>query len=176
MHGGFLACWGRGDYGQLGAPANEVCAVDGHDIPCARTPLRGLTLTDGVVAAAAGDLFTCLSDRQGIECWGANQDAFFGSPASCPDTLRRAWPTLHGSVAAPRAACSPSPVRIAGAAEFIQDFQVGPRGMCFDQSGALQCIGAIETPRAPRFVGAMISPGQDASACAVLKRRGVLLG
>jgi hypothetical protein len=158
-----LACWGRGDYGQLGSPANDRCTVRGQVVPCARTPQPGFAGVDPWSILHVGDLFTCVSDRQGIACWGANQDAFFGEPASFPDALRRSWPTLHGPVAAPRAACSTSPVRISGSG----DFDAGPRGLCFDDGDDVQCIGAIPTPRGGHLAAPKVSPGQDASACAL---------
>jgi len=50
---------------------------------------------------------------------------------------------------------------------FQQSFQVAPRGLCLDDSrGVLQCLGGIRTPRGGgRAIG--MSPGQDASACAL---------
>jgi hypothetical protein len=114
----------------------------------------------------AGDLFTCLRDSQGIRCWGATRDAIFGVPGSCPESLRAAWPTLHGTVPAPRAACSDKPVALADAAG-SRYLEVHPRAVCFDRGGDLGCLGAVPKPRGMKRGGA-ISPGSDASACSVL--------
>lgn len=164
-HGGHVTCWGRGDYGQLGAAAPDACTVDGATIACARSPVKGPAVHAPMAALGAGDLFTCVSTPEGISCWGADRNAFFGTPGSCPDALRNAWPTPHGTVQAPRAACSPSPVQVAGASGFQQWFQAGPRGLCFgDASGAPRCVGGVPSPRAGIARVAM-SPGEDASAC-----------
>jgi hypothetical protein len=106
-------CWGRDDAGQLGAPAPDVCDVDGREIPCARKPqgvpfelgLRGLVYAPnhGPPDLRAGDLFTCARTDSAIVCWGASRDRFFGEHALCPEGLRHTWPRLSGeSVAAPR--------------------------------------------------------------------------
>ena len=120
-----VACWGRGDYGQLGAPAPDQCVVDKSTIPCAKTPQQGPALQDSMAVLRAGDLFTCVTTPHGIQCWGANRDVFFGKPGSCPERLRRAWPTQRGAVAAPRAACSDAPVAIPDVQDFEQDFRSG---------------------------------------------------
>ena len=92
--GGHTACWGRGDAGQLGAPAPDTCTVDGQAIACARHPVRGPALP-GMSVVKAGDLFTCVTTRGGISCWGASRDGFFGVPGSvrraCVAPGRR-WP------------------------------------------------------------------------------------
>lgn len=166
--GGHIACWGRGDHGQLGAPAPERCRAGGRDIACARKPIQGVSVASGdsSLALGAGDLFTCLADRQGIRCWGATRDAIFGVPGSCPESLRRAWPTLHGTVLAPRAACSDKPVPLDGAtAERSRYFQVHPRAVCFHRAGGYACLGAVPDPRGMSLAAATISPGSDASAC-----------
>jgi hypothetical protein len=163
-NGGHLACWGRGDYGQLGAAAPDVCSADGANVACAKTPVKGFKLADPVMVLRAGDLFTCLSDRKGIACWGASRDGFFGTASQCPPALRRAWPTLHGSVAAPRATCSKAPARIAKITQFEQDLVVGPRGLCVPTEKSVECFGGVRTPK--RDVSSVaISPGADANAC-----------
>jgi hypothetical protein len=164
--GGHIACWGRGDAGQLGARAPDRCVVDGATIPCARSPQHGPDFTDAMAVLRAGDLFTCLSNRDGISCWGASRDGFFGEPGSCPETLRNAWPTLQGSVQAPLATCSLEPVRIPNVTGFQQSFQVAPRGLCFDDHDrGVQCLGGIRTPRGGVGRAMTMSPGRDASAC-----------
>ena len=161
-----VACWGRGDHGQLGAPAPTSCVVDGATVACARTPVSGIR-SDAMAVLRAGDLFTCLTTRKGIECWGATRDAIFGVRGSCPESLRRAWPTLSAPVAAPDAACSDKPVAIAGINDFEPHFLLAPRGLCFHARGGLRCLGAIPLARDPRVAQLVMSPGSDASACAV---------
>jgi hypothetical protein len=161
---GHIACWGRGDHGQLGAPAPDLCNVDGANVACAKTPVKGIDFPDDVLVLRAGDLFTCLSDLEGIACWGASRDGFFGSASACPSALRRAWPTLHGPVAAPRAACSAKPARIGKITDFHQDFVVGPRGLCVPQGNSVVCFGGVRTPKGNIF-DVNLSPGADANAC-----------
>lgn len=163
--GGYTACWGRGDAGQLGGPAPDTCTVDGQAIACARHPVRGPAVP-GMSVVRAGDLYTCVTTREGIKCWGANRDAFFGVPGSCPESLRSAWPTLAGPVAAPKAACSATPVPIPGVSGFEPSFSAFPRGLCFGSHGGRRCIGGIvDTPRKGGVHGVALSPGSDASAC-----------
>jgi len=161
----YVACWGRGDYGQLGFKARDRCRVDGVDVPCARAPEHGISLEDSVATLLAGDLFTCVSSPNGIRCWGASRDGFFGTPGSCPASLRKAWPTLHGSVAAPRAACSRTPVPVPKLTGFHQFPAVGPRGLCSQEGDHLKCWGAIRAPRGPGVSQIEINPGQYANAC-----------
>jgi len=138
------------------------------NVPCARAPQEGPPLYDGTATLGAGDLFTCVADRTGIRCWGANRDGFFGVPGSCPESLRTAWPTLHGPVSAPRAACAPKPVRIPDVRYFEPGFQVAPRALCFSGPGSpWRCIGGLPKPRGAAVKWATPSPGADASACAI---------
>ena len=162
--GGHVTCWGRDDYGHLGAPAPNLCAIDGRSVPCARRPVQG-PATDGMAVLSLGDLFTCFSNRAGIQCWGANRDGFFGAPGSCPESLRRAWPTATGAVPAPKAACSATPVAIPGATQFDPHFHASPRGVCFSDGAARRCEGAIPLPADPNVTGMQMSPGRDANAC-----------
>jgi len=161
----YVACWGRGDHGQLGGKAPDQCNVDGVNIACAKSPQRALPLKDAVATVLAGDLFTCVSSPDGIKCWGANRDAFFGTPGSCPASLRKAWPTLHGSVPAPRAACSATPVAVPKLKGFQQFPMVGTRGLCFEEGKDLKCWGAFRVPRGPHVSPVQLNPGQYANAC-----------
>jgi hypothetical protein len=133
-----LFCWGRGDAGQLGFPAKEVCRVDGKDVACARKPTRvpfdlrlaglGYAPNRGKGDMRGGDLFTCARDVRGsakdghgpgIVCWGASRDGLFGSASLCPSGLAKAWPTRRGgTIAAPAAACSTAPALIEGSDRF----------------------------------------------------------
>ncbi|HKO49665.1 MAG TPA: hypothetical protein VJV79_18175 [Polyangiaceae bacterium] len=161
----YIACWGRGDYGQLGFKAPDRCLVEGVNVPCAKSPRRGISLKNSVAVPLAGDLFSCVSSEAGIKCWGANRDAFFGTPGSCPASLRKAWPTLHGSVPAPRAACSATPVAVPKLTGFHQSPAVGPRGICIQEADQLKCWGALHAPRGPRVSQLAVNPGQHANAC-----------
>jgi hypothetical protein len=174
--GAFVACWGRGDFGQLGGAARDVCLVDGARVPCAKSPQAGPSVPGGMALLGAGDVFTCVSDSKGVQCWGANRDAVFGTPGSCPASLRDAWPTLHGPVPAPRAACSSTPVRIAGVREFSTHLHVVPRAICLSKSGRWQCLGGIPAPPDGSFDGVSLSAGSDASACAIRDGRLVCWG
>jgi hypothetical protein len=170
-----LFCWGRDDYGQLGAPAPDVCAVGTERVACAKTPQKVL-LPDLGPFFAVGDLFTCTADPKGIACWGASRDGFFGSEP-CPARLRQAWPTLQGPVPAPGAKCSSMPVpvlRASGMPSWVLYFQAGPRGLCALQMGGMTCSGAVPTPLAPGVHVAGVSPGDDASACGIDISRRVL--
>jgi len=157
-----VVCWGRGDYGQLGAPAPDKCTVDGTVVPCARTPVRGPRVKGQMVALGAGDLFTCVTSEDGTRCWGANRDGLFGVRGSCPDSLRRAWPTPDGPVPAPNASCTTTPVLLPGLRGFDPYLKVSPRQICY---GGL-CLGGVAPPRDSNIGRAVVGPGSDASACA----------
>ncbi len=198
-----LFCWGRGDYGQLGVAAPDVCRVDGKDVACARRPIRvpidfrlpglGYAPNRGRGDLRGGDLFTCArrgsGPSPGIVCWGASRDGLFGAPSLCPAGLAAAWPLRGGgTVAAPAAACSPTPAVIAGSdrfkrflgplsggkptrpAEVTDAFDVGPRGICMiSEAGELWCKGAIPTPGGLTAQEVVVSPGDQASACALTR-------
>ena len=194
-----LFCWGRNDAGQLGFAGPDSCRVDGRDVACARKPtrvpfdlrLRGLGYAPkrGKGDLRGGDLFTCARQPSGIVCWGASRDGLFGSAAACPADLRRSWPTRGaGPIAAPAATCSPTPEPIAGSDRFkrllgpmmggkptrppevTDNFDIGPRGICMvSEAGEVWCKGAIETPRKVAAASVVVSPGENASACAVTK-------
>jgi hypothetical protein len=196
-----LFCWGRNDAGQLGFAGPDSCRVDGRDVACARKPTRvpfdlrlhGLAYAPnrGKGDLRGGDLFTCARQPSGILCWGASRDALFGSAAACPADLRRSWPTRGGgSIAAPSATCSPTPAAIAGSDRFkrffgptmggkptgppevTDNFDIGPRGICMvSKAGDVWCKGAIKTPRQVAVAFVVVSPGENASACAVTKDR-----
>jgi len=165
--GGSIACWGRGDYGQLGAPAPDRCEADGASVPCARQPVTGIPYDGHPLELSTAGLFTCASDDGGISCWGASRDGFFGTTAACPAGLRLRYPTLHGNVAAPHATCSRVPAKVRGARGFQRWPSVGPRGLCFDDQTPLKCVGGIRTPRGKKITGVVVSPGEDAAACGI---------
>jgi len=166
-----LYCWGRNDYGQLGLRARELCRVGARNVPCARTPQLVASLPRGPSVLRVGDMFTCSAtetrpDEGGIVCWGASRDGFFGKKRSCPERLRLAWPTLEAPVPAPDAGCAPAPVPVPGVNMSIHEYDVGPRGLCFEHDGRVSCVGAIASPRSGTLHDVHVSPGQDASACA----------
>jgi hypothetical protein len=174
-----LYCWGRGDAGQLGAPAPELCGAGGEHVrvPCARRPQRASFALAGMASLQAGDLYTCSAGDAGVVCWGASRDGFFGKPAACPPALRRAWPTRRGQVRAPKAACSTAPVAVRAGERAPGLFAVGPRGLCVqarDGGGTVACAGGVPTPRGLAATRLKVSPGDDASACAISRAGEVL--
>ncbi len=198
-----LFCWGRGDAGQLGIRAPDICNVGGKDVACARAPTRvptdfrlgglGYAPNRGKGDLRGGDRFTCARRKSGpsagIACWGASRDGLFGSAALCPPGFAKAWPTRRGAtIAAPRATCSPTPVTIpgsdrfkvfrgptlggshTGAPEVTDNFDVGPRGLCMvSDNGDVWCTGALASPRGVVAGSVIVSPGDNASACADTK-------
>jgi hypothetical protein len=171
-------CWGRGDAGQLGFPATDTCKVGGRNVPCSTKPRR-LPLADQPSypfhVLKAGDMFTCGGTNR-LVCWGGSRDGVFGTADECPADLRRAWPTLTGSVAAPKATCARAPVDVPGFAEPKRDynylsFDVGARGICAIVNGELRCAGAIPTPKLPaKALYFAIQRGDQPAACASTDR------
>jgi hypothetical protein len=160
-----VMCWGRGDYGQLGAPAPDKCLVDGESVPCARTLVDG-PLVRSPARLALGDMFTCVATPAGIKCWGANRDGLFGKRGSCPEKLRRAWPTPAGPVPAPNASCTSTPVALPGVGEFDLYFTVKPREICYTSGGRQRCLTAVPKPSDKTIERYTVNPGSDANACA----------
>jgi hypothetical protein len=168
-----LACWGRDDVGQLGYPAKETCQAGGRGVPCSTRPRPPAFQPKRFAWLQAGDLFTCASTDR-IRCWGASRDGFFGKATDCPPSLRRAWPTLNGTVAAPNAACARAPTEIPGfegkGRRPVVSFSSGPRGLCAlpeDKDGTVRCLGAIPTPRLTGVQRVQVQPGDQPAACAV---------
>jgi hypothetical protein len=143
--------------------------IDGRSIPCARTPIAGPRLESQMAVLGAGDMFTCAATETGIRCWGATRDGLFGQPGSCPEALKRAWPTLNGPVAAPKASCTMTPVALPGSTEFDPYLHVSPRRICYQRGGKRSCLGAVPQPSDLTIVRATESDGSDASACAIVR-------
>lgn len=81
--GGFVACWGRDDYGQIGDSST------GTD----RTAPFQVTLPRPAVHIAAGGYSTCaLLDDDSVQCWGANGAGQLGTGDTDPHTS----PTASG--------------------------------------------------------------------------------
>lgn len=157
-----VVCWGRGDHGQLGKAAPNKCDVGGKTVACARTPVRSLPVMDQMVVLGVGDLFSCVSSLRGTQCWGASRDGLFGVPGSCPESLRKAWPTPDGPVAAPHASCTVAPVTLPGATKFDATLEVSPREISYQG----HVLNAVPAPPHLRLGRARVSPGSDASWCA----------
>jgi hypothetical protein len=181
---GDVVCWGRDDYGQLGFPAPETCAVLTTKTDCAPVPTKVPFELPRPGTLRAGDLFTCTAGahRAGVLCWGANRDGFFGTRGQCDEALVAAWPTLAGPIVAPAPACASAPAPVAAlrgltidklanadfdAGEVPLDYAAGPRGVCLVHGGRVRCAGAILTPPSTRLTHVRVSPGKDASACAL---------
>jgi hypothetical protein len=139
-----IACWGRGDQGELGFPAPDLCKDAAGDVACSRH--LGLARVQGEREShppllVAGDTYTCAVTENFVECWGKSRDGFFSAPG---------------------------PARIAGLRlNGVASLSAGPRGLCGDayDRGA-RCVGAIAAP--PRGVTrVVVSQGDDASACGV---------
>jgi hypothetical protein len=147
-------------------------------VPCSRAAKPpSFPLPQGVGITAA-DTYTC-SQRGNHHCWGASRDGLFGTAADCPPGLRGAFPTRSGTVAAPNATCSAKPAELPAFPENEEPrtyrLAIGPRGACGIVGREVRCAGAIPTPPGLMLdafgVGASlaVSPGDDASACAVEK-------
>jgi hypothetical protein len=169
-HGKDIYCWGRGDGGQLGAEPQDRCGDD--KIPCSRDLHKAVFDLPGVQRLLAGDMFTCALEAYPprIVCWGASRDGWFGD-TDCPSQLREHWPTLSGTVGAPRATCTNAPVEVPSLDAPVRgssgrEISVGPRGMCVFSSGQTHCLGAIPSPSVP-VTRVKVSPGARASACGI---------
>lgn len=179
VSGTSVLCWGRNDTGQLGLATSEVCHAGGRDVACshgASAPSFSLPRAPAVYAA---DTFTC-AQRRDIHCWGASRDGLFGTAASCPPALPRAFPTQSGPVAAANATCSSTPAELPAFPPGglpVYSFSVGPRGACGVVGRNVKCAGAIPTPPALATAetgggvsrALAVSPGDDPSACAVTR-------
>lgn len=82
LSGGRVACWGDGGLGRLGvAPADTCTMATAGSIACETTPAI-LGITDAV-GVAAGHEHTCIrTSGDGVRCWGNNDQAQCGAPAS----------------------------------------------------------------------------------------------
>ena len=168
-----IVCWGRGDAGQLGFAPTETCrAPSGDDVPCSRRPRKAPFKAPPLSLLLAGDMFTCyaVSDKP-LSCWGASRDGVFGTAAECPPHLSRAWPTRSGTVPAPNATCSLTPVAVRGLSQVKANphyVSVGPRGICAQvDRDHTRCVGAIATPAA-NVREVQVSSGEHASACGIV--------
>ncbi len=67
---GAVACWGKGDIGQLGANITSNWST--------RVPVTGLT---SATALSSGRAFTCASTPGAVMCWGDDRDGQLGDGA-----------------------------------------------------------------------------------------------
>ena len=161
-----LACWGRGDAGQLGRAPEAECAVENRRIVCDANVRPVAFQANGVAKLYGGDLFTCMNEgiHGDLSCWGGSRDGWFVD-TPCSAELRQAWPVGEGFVAAPKATCTATPVKVSLIAG-RDHVSIGSRGLCATVNGKPLCLGAIATPDAP--VGQIVvSPGSHASACGI---------
>lgn len=90
---GGVKCWGRNDYGQLGAQSSEECFLigpltiasgDGRPegaefVPCSTRPLDVAGLDDDIEAIALGSSHSCALTTGGqVKCWGLNHRGQLG--------------------------------------------------------------------------------------------------
>jgi hypothetical protein len=75
---GAAYCWGRGEYGQLGATPSGSCAIDGVTYACSLVPMAvqgGLTFTQ----LDLGSTHSCgLTSAGAAYCWGRNNAGQLG--------------------------------------------------------------------------------------------------
>ena len=76
---GAAYCWGRGESGQLGAPATSSCTLDAGVFPCELVPVEvggGLSFTH----VTTGGAHTCALTADGFAyCWGNNASGQLGN-------------------------------------------------------------------------------------------------
>lgn len=84
---GTVQCWGRGDFGQLGAGNTKNTVA-----PVSVLNLSGATLLDG------GEGFTCTRTPGSVRCWGYNLDGQLGRGTSpyrlTPSTISMSAPAM----------------------------------------------------------------------------------
>ena len=76
---GSVACWGRNDFGETGAPPNVTPRCDG--MACQPSPTPVLGLPPAVDLASRGGMTCALSEDAELYCWGSSD---FGSPWRLP--------------------------------------------------------------------------------------------
>lgn len=116
---GFVYCWGRGDFGQLGSGKFTNSSV----------PVKVAGISRAV-AVAAGEKHTCavLEDRT-VKCWGANYNGQFGTGSSS-NTL------------------SATPVSVPGLSDAI-DIASGSDHLCVRTAGGgMKCWGRNDSGQA----------------------------
>jgi alpha-tubulin suppressor-like RCC1 family protein len=73
---GFLACWGKGDVGQLGANITSNWST--------RVPVTGIT---SATALSAGRAYTCAAAPGQVMCWGNNSAGQLGNGSRSPSKV-----------------------------------------------------------------------------------------
>jgi hypothetical protein len=76
---GSVACWGRNDHGETGAPPNVTPRCDG--MACQPTPTPVLGLPPAVDLASGGGITCALTEDAELYCWGSSDS---GSPWRIP--------------------------------------------------------------------------------------------
>lgn len=190
QHGAFRGCsdglcWGPQDGAPAASPDLKLCRHQQLVVPCAvaesqalsefhRLGLNGPTMI--------GDLFGCARTHRGLLCIGASRDGLFGTQAACPPELRSAWPTATGTVPAPMARCSRTPVPLRSGPTFGNKDSAGPRGVCAEELTSsskglleslahphwpeLHCFGAVWLPKL-LLSQVEVGLGDEPSACGI---------
>jgi alpha-tubulin suppressor-like RCC1 family protein len=114
---GLGSCWGKGNYGQLGAGTKPAFSM---------TPLT-IALGEDVAGISAGEDFTCAWRKQGwgVNCWGYGQGFRLGTGNSSDQVEPQPvvdFPAAIGATAGSQFACGLTPygrARCWGVAEFM---------------------------------------------------------
>ncbi len=80
---GAVKCWGDNNYGQLGAPASQLCpspVPSDPPWPCSSTPVDVQGLAGPAIDIKVGDGHSCAALSLGrIQCWGENDAGQLGN-------------------------------------------------------------------------------------------------
>jgi len=177
-HGAAVGCAGGFCWGSTSALLPKpMCEADGLRLPCAlvdEATLRKFADNDTALSSGeefiVGDLFACRGFAEtGLYCVGASRDGLFGTPSACPPGLDSAWPSSSGPMAAPRAACAPSPVLVARAGRYSGVFgSASPNGFCLsvhrDDDWFPLCFGGIAAPK-PGLTNIVLGLSDQPSLC-----------
>jgi len=129
---GQVECWGSNRFGELGADAPDVCAVEGlGTYECSLLPVHVAGLDADVTAIDAGEGHTCaLTTLGNVKCWGDNSSGQLGD-----GTTSNSKTPVDVCSQGPPAPCSPI--------DGIVSFSAGGKHTCaISATGPTKCWGA----------------------------------